>query len=92
VGVANGIVLGLMISGVALLWKGNAYLGLVVGAALAANTVVAVGMGGLIPLMLRRLRIDPALAAAPMLTTITDMCGFFLILSMATFFLPELTG
>ncbi len=83
VGVINGIVLGVMLGGFILLWKGDWRLGLAVGLALALNTVLAVGLGGAIPLVLKRLNIDPAVAAAPMLTTVVDMCGFFLILSLA---------
>ncbi len=82
VGVINGIVLGLMLGGFIFLWKGDVMLGLAVGLALAINTVLAVALGGAIPLVLKRLNIDPAVAAAPMLTTVVDMCGFFLILSL----------
>ena len=89
-GVINGIALGGLLGGVALLWKGNPYLGLVVGGALAANTVVAVCLGGLLPLLLKRLRADPALVSGPLLTTVTDMCGFFFVLSFATAMLPRL--
>ena len=92
VGVVNGTVLGIILGGVAFLWKGNPILGLVVGAALALNTVVAVCLGGAIPLLLRKLRQDPALASGPILTTITDMCGFFLVLSLARAALPWLLG
>ncbi len=91
-GVINGIALGALLGGVALLWKGNPYLGLVVGGALAANTVVAVSLGGLLPLVLKRLRVDPALVSGPLLTTVTDMCGFFFVLSFAKAVLPRLAG
>ncbi|HUS39192.1 MAG TPA: magnesium transporter [Pirellulales bacterium] len=47
-------------------------------------------MGCLLPLALKRVGIDPALASGPILTTITDMCGFFLVLSIATLLLPLL--
>lgn len=90
VGLINGIVLGLLLGFAAWLWKGNLVLGLVVAAALAANTVVAVSIGGTVPLLLKRLKMDPALASGPILTTITDMCGFFLVLSLATLVLVEL--
>jgi magnesium transporter len=63
----------------------------VVGAALALNTIVAVLLGGLIPLALRGLKHDPALASGPILTTVTDMVGFFLVLSFASAMLPMLT-
>ena len=92
IGVVNGVVLGCLLGGAALLWKGNPYLGLVVGVSLAANTLVAVSFGGLVPLILRGMRTDPALASGPLLTTITDMCGFFLVLSFASFMLPKLSG
>ncbi|MDF1562257.1 MAG: magnesium transporter [Deltaproteobacteria bacterium] len=92
VGVINGVVLGLLIAVAAFVWKGNAYLGLVVGAALALNTVVAVSIGGTVPLILKHFEVDPALASGPVLTTLTDMCGFFLVLSLATALLPLLGG
>ena len=69
----------------------NPILGLVVGSALAINTVVAVSIGGTVPLILRGLKLDPAVASGPVLTTVTDMCGFFLILSLASATLPMLT-
>ncbi|MCC6490156.1 MAG: magnesium transporter [Candidatus Hydrogenedentes bacterium] len=83
VGVVNGITLGIMVGIVAYLWKGELYLALVVSGALSINTLIAASMGGIIPLVLKALKLDPALAAAPILTTITDMCGFFLSLSLA---------
>ena len=82
-GVINGMVLGTLLGTVAGLWQGNFYLGLVVGGALALNTVLSVLLGGLIPLAFCGAKIDPALASGPILTTVTDMCGFFLVLSFA---------
>lgn len=90
VGLMNGLVLGALLAGASLLWQGNPYLGLVVGTALAANTLLAACLGGCIPLALRAMKADPALASGPMLTTVTDMCGFFLLLSLAQFVLPKL--
>ena len=92
IGRINGVVLGLLLGGAAVLWKGNPYLGLVVGVSLAANTMVAVSFGGLVPLLLRRIRTDPAIASGPLLTTITDMCGFFFVLSFASILLSKLSG
>ena len=60
---------------------------LVTGASSGIGRGIAVALGGAIPLLLRRLNVDPAAAAAPMLTTVVDVCGFFLILSLATTFL-----
>jgi magnesium transporter len=90
VGAINGVALGALVAGAAWLWKGNVALGAVVGAAMAINTVVAVSIGGTVPLILRRFKLDPALASGPILTTVTDMCGFFLVLSLATAFMPWL--
>ena len=92
IGVINGIVLGILLGCAAVLWQGNPYLGLVVGVSLAANTLVAVSFGGLVPLILRGVRTDPALASGPLLTTVTDMCGFFFVLSFASLMLPRLAG
>ena len=90
VGVVNGLALGVLLGAAAWAWKGNPVLGLVVGGALAANTVIAVSIGGTVPLVLRRLKFDPAVASGPLLTTVTDMCGFFLLLSIASLVLPQL--
>ncbi len=92
IGIINGLVLGLLLGGVAFYWKGNPWLGLVVGGALAANTLVSVTLGGMLPLILKRLRLDPALVSSPLLTTVTDMCGFFFVLSFASSVLPKLGG
>ncbi len=90
VGLINGFVLGSLIGVAAWLWQGNAYLGLVAGGALAINTVVAVSLGGVIPLFLKKLNVDPALASGPILTTVTDMFGFFLALTFAGLMLERL--
>jgi magnesium transporter len=90
IGFLNGIALGTLLGAVAYVWLGNALLGLVVGVALGLNTMVAVSIGGTVPLMLKGFRIDPAIASGPVLTTVTDMCGFFFVLGLATLALPWL--
>jgi magnesium transporter len=90
VGVINGVSLGVLIGMVAWIWKGSFFLGLVIGAALALNTLIAVSIGGVVPLLLKRIGQDPAAASGPLLTTITDMAGFFLVLSLATAMMPYL--
>jgi magnesium transporter len=92
VGVINGIVLGILIGIVAWVWKDSAFLGVVIGLALASNTLIAVAIGGTVPLLLKRFGIDPAVASGPLLTTVTDMAGFFLVLSLATLFMPHLVA
>jgi magnesium transporter len=83
-GLVTGMVLGLLLGCVVWLWQRNVTLAVVIGGALALNTVVAASIGGALPLVLKRFGADPALAAGPILTTITDLCGFFLVLSLAT--------
>ena len=90
VGLINGFSLGLLIALVAMLWKGNPWLGIVVGSAMMANTLIAVSLGGTLPLVMRMFKLDPALASGPILTTVTDMCGFFLVLSFASLWLDRL--
>jgi len=92
VGVVNGFVLGGLLGLIAFLWKGEGviWIGLIVGVALALNTIIAVVLGGTIPLLLKRLKLDPAMVSSPILTTVTDMCGFFFVLSFASIVLDKL--
>ena len=90
VGLVNGVSLGILLGIAAWLWKGNIYLSLVVGTALALNSLIAVSIGGCVPLLLKRMGVDPAVASGPILTTVTDLCGFFIVLSFATAVLPLL--
>lgn len=91
VGIINGTLLGILLGTVAAVWKGNLVLGGVVALSLALNTVLSVLLGGLVPLALKSRKIDPALASGPILTTCTDMCGFFLVLTLASSVLDKLT-
>ena len=92
IGIINGVVLGVLLGTVAFFWKGSPWLGIVVGAALAVNTIVSVTLGGMLPLVLKRLHLDPALVSSPLLTTVTDMCGFFFVLSFASVVLSKIAG
>ena len=89
VGLINGVALGILLGLVAWLWRGVPTLGVVVGAALALNTIVAVSIGGSVPLILKGFGVDPALASGPILTTVTDICGFFFALGFAAFALSQ---
>ncbi len=84
VGLINGTALGVLVGTAAWLYSDLAWLGAVVGAAMLINTVIAVLIGGCVPLVLKRFGVDPALASGPLLTTVTDMCGFFLVLTFAS--------
>jgi magnesium transporter len=87
VGLINGALLGVFLSLVALLLHKGPLIGLVAGAALALNSLIALCLGGLAPLVLRKFEIDPALAAPPIVTSLSDMCGFLIFLTVATWLL-----
>jgi magnesium transporter len=90
VGIGNGVVLGLLAAAMAWLMKGDLVLGGVLGLAMIINMFVAATAGTLIPLGLRALKIDPALASSVFITTLTDMAGFASFLGLATVFLRYL--
>ena len=83
-GVIHGIALGIIVGILSWLWQGNAALGLVVGLAMTANIFVAGLTGAAIPLLLKRLNMDPAVSSAVFVTTITDVLGFILLLGIAS--------
>ncbi|NQV84898.1 MAG: magnesium transporter [Rhodospirillales bacterium] len=87
VGVFNGVLFAGLIGGVAWVWFGNPTLGMVIGLAMVVNMFVAGVAGTTIPLALNRIGIDPAVASSVLLTTITDVVGFFVFLGLAALFL-----
>ena len=87
VGAINSLGWAVVVGVVALAWFDNIGLGLVVGTALVVNVTVAAFAGATIPLILRRLSIDPALAGGVVLTTVTDVIGFVAFLGLGTMFL-----
>lgn len=89
-GLINGIVIGLVTGTILSIQYNNIYLGFIMIAAMIANLVIACVFGFLIPLILKALNIDPALASSIFLTTITDVFGFFILLSLSKVFLPYL--
>jgi len=84
VGLTNGVIIGVIVALIALIWQSNPILGLVVGAATFFNLICAGVAGVLIPLGMSVLRIDPALASPVLVTTITDTFGYFFYLGFAT--------
>jgi len=83
-GLIHGLMLGVAVGLVAYFWKGNYMLGVVLGMAMIGNMVIAGLTGAGIPLLMTRFRIDPAVASAVVVTTCTDVIGFFLFLGLAT--------
>ncbi len=87
IGGINGIIFAIIISLISIFWFDNLLLGLIIGLAMILNLLIAGFSGIVIPLVLDRLKIDPALASAVILTTITDVFGFLSFLGLATLFL-----
>lgn len=82
-GLLHGVWLGVLVAVIAVLWKQNAGLGLVLGLAMFGNMAIAGTVGAAVPLLLRRLGVDPAVASAVLVTTVTDVFGFLLFLGIA---------
>lgn len=87
VSILNGILWAIVVAVIAIIWFSNVTLGFIIGAALIINLFVAAFSGVLIPIILKRLSIDPALAASVTLTTLTDVIGFGTLLGLATILL-----
>jgi magnesium transporter len=87
VALLHGWALGILVGLIAWLWQGNPMLGLIIGIAMLGNIVVAAIAGVLVPMFLRLIRVDPALASSVFVTTATDILGFSLFLGLATYFL-----
>jgi len=84
VGAFNGLLWALVIGATAALWFDDPSLGVIIGCAMILNLVVAAGAGALIPMVMKRMGIDPALAGSVVLTTVTDIVGFMAFLGLAT--------
>lgn len=89
-GIIDGVGIGLVTGVIVSLIYGNTYLGIIICLAIIGNLVVAGVSGLLIPIILDKLHIDPALSSSIFLTTATDVLGFFIFLSLAKLFLPML--
>jgi magnesium transporter len=83
----NGVLWALVVGAISYGWFGDPGIGMVLAAAMIVNLLVAAFSGIAIPLVMDRLGIDPALAGAVVLTTVTDVVGFMSFLGLATFFL-----
>lgn len=91
VGLMNGTALGLLAGGVVTVMWGDMRLGAIIAAAMFVNLIVAGLVGTTIPLLLRRLKFDPALSSGPLATTFTDVCGFLTFLGLATLAIEWIT-
>jgi magnesium transporter len=89
VALLNGVVLGTVLALIVLVWFQSLGLSLVIATALTLNLLFAATAGVVVPLTLKRLGYDPALASSIFLTTVTDVMGFFVFLGLATLVLLQ---
>ncbi len=85
-GAVNGLLTGMVVAGVAWIWKGDPFLGLVIGLAMLVNLIAAGFAGAAIPLALKGIGRDPAQSSSILLTTVTDVVGFLAFLGFALIF------
>ena len=83
-GATTGLANGLVVAAIAYAWKGQVLLSFVLGVALWFNMLVAAVVGTLVPIALKAFRVDPAIASSVIITTFTDVFGFFSFLGLAT--------
>lgn len=86
-GLVNGLIVGIISAAAALIFQAPIQLGLVLAIAMTANLFVAGLFGALIPFILKYFKIDPATASSVIVTTVTDIVGFFVFLSLGAAFL-----
>ena len=87
IGILNGALFALIIGPVAALWFGNWSLGAIISTAMIINMISAAGAGILIPLLLDKADIDPAIASSVFVTTVTDIIGFGAFLGLAAWWM-----
>ncbi len=87
IGLINGVVWAVCVGSIVSFWFDNIHIGILIAVALMINLVFAALAGASIPILLQRLHIDPALAGGVILTTVTDVLGFFVFLGLATIYL-----
>lgn len=90
VGLSNGLAIGLTVATLGYLWERKPIFGLVIGLAMFLNLIAATVAGFIVPVTLKKLKVDPALASAVFVTTVTDVLGFFFFLGLATVFISSL--
>lgn len=90
VGLCNGLMIGLVIGSIAYFWYQNIWLAFILVVAMTANLIIAGLFGSMIPIILRKMKLDPALGSSIFVTTATDAGGFFIFLGLATLLLHNL--
>ncbi|WP_317935464.1 magnesium transporter [Sporosarcina aquimarina] len=91
VGIVIGVTCGLLIAVIAFFWQGNMVLGFVVGISLLATLIIGTIAGTVIPLILNKFKVDPAVASGPLITTLNDILSLLIYFGIATMFLSQLS-
>jgi len=89
-GLITGSICGVLVSIIVYIWQGNLYLGILVGFSILFTLIVATLAGALIPLIMHKFKIDPAVASGPFITTINDLISILIYFGMATVFMAYL--
>ena len=90
VGIIIGVTCGILISVIAYVWQGNFTLGLIVGSSLLITLIIGTLAGTIIPLILYKFKVDPAVASGPLITTINDILSLLIYFGIATAFITKL--
>ncbi|MFD1360148.1 magnesium transporter [Lentibacillus salinarum] len=90
-GLINGVVCGALLTTIVFFWQDDIYLGLLVGFSIMVTLVVATLAGALVPMIMHKLKIDPAVASGPFITTINDIISILIYFGLATAFMQYLT-
>ncbi|MEI2368141.1 MULTISPECIES: magnesium transporter [Niallia] len=91
-GLITGTICGLLVMVVVYIWKGDFFLGMLVGISILGTLIVATIAGAIIPLIMHKFKIDPAVASGPFITTINDIISILIYFGMATMFMSYLTN
>lgn len=89
-GLITGVICGVVVVGLVYFWKSELLIGMLVGTAVASSIFVATLAGSFIPLLIHRMKIDPAVASGPFITTLNDIISILIYLGLATTFLTNL--
>lgn len=90
-GIITGLSCGLLVVLIVYLWKGNIVLGMLVGISIIISLFIATLAGSLVPLIMHRLKVDPAVASGPFITTINDIISILIYFGIATIFMSYLS-
>lgn len=90
VGIMLGVVCGLAIFGIAFFWQGNVILGVIVGLSLFLTLILGTILGTVVPIFLYKLKVDPAIASGPLITTINDIVSLLIYFGIATILMSHL--